>query len=303
MRAPIKRTAFTLYEHLSGYQYEKRRFKDRVGYELNLANPRSLNEKMEWKKLFDRDPLLVTTSDKYLGRRYIAAILGQEAAKEMLFPLLHVTETPNTIPFDTFPEEYILKANHASGWNRIVDQSNPAHHEQIIAECTAWLNEPYGFYKHEWAYKKVSRKIVIEKLMRDEEGYLPTDYKFHIFHGTCKFIHTTNKKSASRRRVLFTPDWQMLDVGWKHPKGEYVEPPRQLKTMIPLAEKLGAPFDYVRVDLYNIGERIYCGELTHYHGSGSEKFYPEHFDFDFGAYWNLTPHYWKKRTPISISTS
>jgi hypothetical protein len=95
-------------------------------------------------------------------------VLGQQEAEKILIPLLYVTDKPETIPFDDLPEEYIIKSNHASGWNMIVEKTSPpVNRKQIIAQCRKWLSKPYGLKRHEWAYQKIKRKIVIEKLLRD----------------------------------------------------------------------------------------------------------------------------------------
>ncbi|MDB5195559.1 MAG: hypothetical protein JWO84_743 [Parcubacteria group bacterium] len=287
--------AFDIGEHLTQYRSTRRTFKEKMGYDLDLAHPKSLNEKIVWKKLYDRNPLLVPTSDKYAVRAYVEEVLGAEGT-EILVPLHAVVEDARAIPFDTLPEEYIIKTNHDSGGNYIKRAGEPIDRAAVIRTFTNYLRETYGVLKHEWAYSKIrDRKILVEKLLRNEENDLAQDYKFHVFHGVCRFIHTTPKINGVRtgRRSLFDPAWKQFPVGWKHPQGPYVSPPPQLAEMIALAEKLAQPFDYVRVDLYNANGRIYFGELTHYHGSGTEKFIPESFDFEAGRWWNAVRGYWK----------
>lgn len=292
----IRGTVFDWYEKISGYAVQRRAFVEKLEYELNLHNPKSFSEKIVWKKIYDRNPLLPVTSDKYAVREYIMEVLGAEA-KDILVPLLWSGEDPRNIPFKKLPSEYVIKANHDSGGNIIVSADKEwlaAKH--IRKQVSEWLRLPYGLFKHEWAYKKIKPRIIIESLLRGEDGDLAQDYKFHVFHGQCRFIHTTPKVGGVRsgQRSLFTPEWRQIDVAWKHPKGPYVSPPKKLKDMIKLAEKLAAPFDYVRVDFYNPGDKIYFGELTHYHGSGMERFTPQDFDFEAGQYWSIISRYWEK---------
>ncbi|MGY2908694.1 ATP-grasp fold amidoligase family protein [Bradyrhizobium sp. URHC0002] len=288
---------FNFFETMSGYKYEKAMFLKYVGYELDLTNPKSLNQKIVWKKLFDRNPLLPPTSDKYLVREYVEKALGPEADK-ILVPLLYVGDDPRQIPFDTLPAEYVVKTNHDSGGTILVRTGENVDRQKMIVRLTKWLKIPYGIFKHEWAYWSIRRKVIVEALLREENGGIAQDYKFHVFHGTCKFIHATPKMDGERsgRRSLFTPDWRQLDAGWKYPKGPYISPPPRLSDMIRISEKLAAPFDYVRVDLFNPDDRIFFGELTHYHGSGREPLFPESFDFEGGSFWNIAPNYWIGKT-------
>jgi len=298
------RRVFLSIERLFCYPYAKRLFKKKLGYPLNLKNPRSFNEKINYKKLFDRDPLLVRTTDKYAVRGYVREILGDEAANNILIPLFCVVDRPNDIPFGKLPEECIMKVTNSSGGNHIIEEEKPTDRKSVVAFFHTWFIKSYGFYKHEWAYSQIKPRIVIEQLIRDNEGMLVQDYKFHVFHGKCKFIHTTPKVNGVRTgtRSLFTPEWELLDVASKHPKGSAVPPPPQLKEMLALVEKLAAPFDYVRVDLYSASGKTYFGELTHYHESGLAKIEPREADFTLGEYWNLVPHYWEQRPPFGQST-
>ncbi|MES2931081.1 MAG: ATP-grasp fold amidoligase family protein [Patescibacteria group bacterium] len=292
----VRAMLFEAYERAAGYPIEKDRFEHKLGYRLNLKNPRSLNEKIVWKKLFDRNPLLPYTSDKYRVRQYVRDTLGEEEASQVLIPLLHEGRNPEAIPFDTLPEEYIVKTNHDSGGHHIVQRGDGVDRAAIIAKFKNLLSRSYGVFKHEWAYWSIPRTLIVEALLRGEDGDLAQDYKFHVFHGTCRFIHTTPKVNGQRsgKRSLFTPAWEQLQVGWKHAQGPNVAPPAGLERMVRLAERLAAPFDYVRVDLYTVSGRIYFGELTHYHGNGRERFDPESFDFEAGSWWNIVPNYWLK---------
>jgi hypothetical protein len=251
---------------------------------------------MVWKKIYDRNPLIPLTSDKYLVREYVKETLGIDEAGKILVPLLYVTDDPETIPFDTLPEEYIIKTNHDSGGNIIVRKGEIPDRKKIIAQLKKWMSTPYGVFKHEWGYEQIRRKVIIEKLIRGEDGDLAQDYKFHMFNGKCRFIHTTPKVNGERsgKRSLFTPEWKLLPVGWKHAAGPDVAPPPLLSEMVRIAEKLAAPFDYVRVDLYYAAGRVYFGELTHYHGGGMERFDPGSFDFEAGKWWDIVPDYWMK---------
>ena len=147
---------------LSNYQLEKITFYKKVR-----------------KKIYDRNPLLPVTADKYRVRSYIKEILGEDKAKDLLIPLLYVTDKPETIPFEKFPSAFIVKPNHASGLKIIVEDVL-FNKKEIIKTCRRWIKTPYGMEKLEWAYHSIKRKIVVEKLLREEKTNILKEYLFHI---------------------------------------------------------------------------------------------------------------------------
>ena len=269
---------------VSNYQLEKIIFYKKLGYRLNLKNPRSFNEKVVWKKIYNRNPLLPVTVDKYQVRTYLKKILGNEKAEEILIPLLYVTDQPETIPFEKLPFAFIVKPNHASGLNIIVENSQ-FNKGKMIKALHRWLKICYGLNKLEWAYQPVKRKIIIEKLLFDEDGNVPKRFKFHIFHGKCKLVRVFfDKKHVSLSH--FDEKWNFLPVKMSTlPQGPKIRKPKNYKSMLAFAEKIAEPFDYIRVDLYNLNGKIYFGELTHYPNSGRGRFEPNSFDFELGKYW------------------
>ncbi|MFH2068590.1 MAG: ATP-grasp fold amidoligase family protein [Candidatus Omnitrophota bacterium] len=289
-------TFFALREKLTGYRREKRIFRRTRGFELNLKNPRSYSEKVVWKKIYDRNPLLPVVSDKYRVRQYLKDVMGKREAEKILIPLLYVTDRPETIPFDDLPEEYIVKANHGSGWIIIVEKNKPVDRKRIVAQCRKWLAKPYGLKNHEWAYQKIKRKIVVEKLLRDENGKIPADYKFLVFHGKCREVQVVYERFAETSVGWYGPEWDYLNIKGKGRWAKtavYVEKPAQLDSMTGLAEFLGTPFDFIRVDLYLVNNQIYFGELTNYPNSGRHSFSPVAHEYELGAEWKIVPGYWK----------
>ena len=286
--------AFSALERLTGYRKEKRKFKRASGYEINLKNPLSFEEKIVWKKIYDRNPLLPIITDKYMVRGYLKDILGEGDAEKILVPLFYVTDKPETIPFDNLPQEYIIKPNHASHRYIIVEKPKAVDRGQIISKCREWLIEPYGLRMHEWAYQKIKRKIVVEKLLRDESGNFPIDYKFYVFHGKCHLIQVVYGMLADKSFGYYTPEWEYLNIQRLVKSAERKPRPRSLGSMIGLAESLGAHFDFISVDLYLFNDKIYFGELTNYTGSGYFSWDPKSFGFELGEKWKIVPGYWKK---------
>jgi len=269
-------------EQLFGYPFLHALFKKKLEYNLNLKNPNSFNEKLNLKKLQDRNPLLTLTADKYLVREFVSS----RVSKDILIPLLYETFKPEEIPFKKLKKNYIIKANHGSGTNIIIREGEEIDRTKIISKCKDWLKKPYGHRNFEWGYQNIKRRIILEELLQDKDGKVPVDFKFYQFNGKCKLIHVDFERyGESRSRSIFNTSWELLDVQYEYPKGPYINPPKNLNKMIQIVEKLSIGFDFVRVDLYNHLGKIYFGEMTHYPGNGMEKFTPQSFDFELGKYW------------------
>jgi len=281
------------------YEDEKQRFKSKQGYELNLDNPQSFNEKVVCKKLFDRNPLLVLTADKYRVRQYIREKIGWEAEYHLI-PLLFVTDNPETIPFDRLPEQYIIKPNNGAGRWIIVESIKDyrteytvdrigtfydIENEKIINYCKQWFKTVHGAEWHEWAYGEIEPLIVVEELLY-ENANIPFSYKFCMFDGECKMIYVLNRDDITIN--IYDADFNMLDVKRKHhPLGPRKEKPKEFGKMIGFAEKLSEGFDFVRIDFYLVDDYVYFGEITHYPGSGHGVFEPQEYDFELGRCWKL----------------
>ncbi len=282
-----------LLNKISNCTPEKYRFLKEVGYWPDIKNPRSFNEKVFWKKIHDRNPLLVKTSDKYRVRSYIKDVLGEERAEEILIPLLHVTDNPEDLPFDKLPENFVIKPNHASG-KVIISKDGGYDEEKITKTCNFWLKTSYGKAALEWAYQNIDRKILVEKLLTDEEGKVPDDYKFYMINGECEFLQINLDRFSNIKKSLYYPNWEKIPAIHNRPPGPEVPEPENLDEMLEISERLSQDFDMVRVDLYSLKGKTYFGELTHYPVSGMGRFEPRKFDYKFGKSWEIEPEYWKE---------
>lgn len=292
-RYSIQSIYYDITGKVTKYSRLRREFRKRVGYELNLESPKSFNEKICWKKIYDRNPLLPIVADKYKVREYVQSILGDEA-DDILIPLLYVTDDPETIPFDGLPEEYIIKANHGSRTNIIVQKDQDVNKRDIITQCKKWLNLTYGLSAYEWAYQNIDKKIIIEELLRDSKGEIPVDYKFHIIHNKCELIQVDYNRHENHTMTFYSPEWVPLDIEkGRNGRGPISPRPNSLKKMISISERLSTSFDYIRIDLYAIDNRIYFGEMTNYPASGFGPWRPQRFDFELGEKWRIIPNYWK----------
>lgn len=284
-------------DKLLGFKNLKRKFYANLGYNLDLQNPRSFNEKIHWKKLNDRNPLIPLTADKYRARTHLKEVLGEERAQKVLIPLYQVVKDPDDINFDALPDKFVIKPNHGSGMHLLVEDKQSIDRKTVIKLCKKWLYFNYGLYQYEWAYRHIDRLIIIEKMLECKKGLLPMDYKFYCFHGKCSWIRVSeNRFDSMEAYAYFDTAWNSIKI---NDPGQYEmetvpSKPDNLGEMLSLAEKLAEKFDAVRIDLFNCDGQIYFGEISHYDASGMAKFDPESLDFEIGALWKITQDYWER---------
>jgi len=290
----VKRTAYTISQWILGYPNEREIFLAIHGYPLDLKNPRSFTEKIVWKKIYDRNPLLPRITDKFLVRDYVREKLGPGKADEILIPLLFYSKDPAAIPFEQLPDQFIIKPNHASGRILIVRDKREIDQDAIIATCRDWLSDTHYFYRHEWAYQKIKPMILVEPLLLGVDGNVPREIKFHVFHGKCKRVVVIVGRYADLKQSNFDENWNYLETETSYPMGPPLPKPVNFQQMLSLAEKLAEDFDYIRVDLFDLDGRIYFSELTSYTNSGDINYNPTEYDFEIGANWKIVSGYWKK---------
>ncbi|WP_075352597.1 ATP-grasp fold amidoligase family protein [Algoriphagus marinus] len=264
----IRDSFYNLRQRVLGYPKLKKSFYFLHGYKLNLESPTTLPERIIHKKIHDRNPLIVLTSDKLKVRDYIKDVLGEEAANEILIPIYHVSKTGLDIPHQEWDFEFFMKANHFSGGNMLV---KPGEDPDLVKEnCQKWLSSSYGQGMHEWAYRDIPRRIICEKVLRDENGKIPQDVKIYCFHGKARMILFVSDRFEGQKRLYTDENLNpiygvMMDGSLQL---EQIPNFPLLDQMKEIAEKLASPFEFVRVDLYSIGTRIFFGEITQYPGSG-----------------------------------
>lgn len=277
------------------YEPEIARFKSIHGYPLDLDNPKSFNQKIMHKKLFDRNPLLPITADKYRARNYIRSKLGY-TTEAHLIPLLWVCQRPEDIPFDHFPDSYIIKPNNGAGRWVICNKgsfninkhpvSRSLSRKEQIDVCKRWFHSVHGQADREWVYGEIAPLIIVEKLIQDRQGNIPWDYRFCMFAGKCKMIYVTNYEGIKQYFSFYDESWNKLNVR-RELIGEPVAKPACFDEMLRAAEVLSKDFDFVRIDFFVADGYYYFSEITHYPGSGYSKITPTEFDFKLGEYWEL----------------
>lgn len=269
------------YNHMSDEEYLSRKYQLYFGQKLDLQNPQTFNEKLQWLKLYNRKPEYTVMVDKYKVREYIA----QELGEEYLIPLLGVWDNPDEIDFDALPNQFVLKCNHNSGLGMcICKDKSELDISKVKVELRKGLKQDYYLTGREWPYKDVPRKIIAEKYMEDVSGDLK-DYKFYCFNGEMKFVMINSDRNTSRptRADYFDWDFNWLDFTWGYSHAEvHPKKPEQFEKMVAIVEKLAKGLPHIRVDLYDCNGKIYFGELTFFDGSGFDKIEPLEWDYKIG---------------------
>ncbi len=257
----------------------KYRFKRSLGYSLNLNNPKSFNEKIQWLKLNDRSHLHILCADKYAVRQHVSDKIGSKH----LIPLILATQDPEEVQPEKLPDyPVIIKTNHGSGGVNIIKDKTLVNWSGLRKNLRRALKNKYDYSLGEWQYQKIQPYIVIEKLLLDGRGQIPNDYKLHCFNGKVAFIQVDMDRATNHRKNIYDADWNFIDVKFNFEIGGPVERPQTLEEMIRLAEIFAKDFIYVRVDFYEVNNHIYFGELTFHPASGMGKFEPQIWDFTFG---------------------
>ena len=271
------------YDKLSDREYLEKKFYAMLGYSLDLSNPQTFNEKLQWLKLYDRKPEYTMMVDKYKVREYIKEKLGEE----YLIPLLGVWDKAEDINFDKLPNRFVLKCNHNSGLGMYIckDKSKLTENQikAIRKNLIKGLQQDYYLTGREWPYKNVPRKIIAEKYMEDETGQL-RDYKFYCFNGEPKIIMINSDREIGKTKAdYFDMDFNWLDLKWGY-EHALVKPlkPINFEKMKELAVVLSKNIPELRVDFYEVNNKIYFGELTFFDGSGFDKIEPKEWDKKLG---------------------
>ena len=276
--------ALGIFKWMDDEHFLKMKYKSLFHKKLNIENPQTFNEKIQWLKLFDHNPQYSTLVDKYEVRKFIANIIGEQ----YLIPLLHVYTDPEEINFDELPTRYVIKCNHNSGLGMFINNGNiVVDRKKIIKNLKAGMQENFYLVNREWPYKNVKKKILIEKYMVDESGYELKDYKIFVFNGIPQFIQVDFDRFTNHHRNFYDTSWSYVPFTTCYPTdpGKQIPRPSCLDEMLNIARKItsaiGKPA-FCRIDLYVINNKIYFGEITFYHGAGFERFYPDEYDYILG---------------------
>lgn len=262
--------------------YVRLKYRKAFGHWPNLRNPQTFNEKLNWLKLYDRNPLYTRMVDKYEAKRYVADLIGEE----YIIPTLGVWDRAEDIDFDALPDKFVLKATHDSGRVIICKDKAKLDRAKAVRDMKASLKRNFYAVTREWPYKNVKPRIIAEQLLECTDNSELADYKVHNFNGTPKVILVCRDRFAESGLTedFYDMEWTHLNVRRPgHPNAPIAESrPAELDKMLELSEKLSNGYPFMRTDFYTIGGKVYFGEITLYPASGAVPFEPSEYDDLFG---------------------
>lgn len=255
------------------YAIRMKRFAD-------LNCPRTFNEKIMYRKIYDRSDLYSRMADKLEAKEVVKRLNHNICVPCNLW----VGNDFSRLNLDDMPGKFVFKANHASGTNLIVLNKNDVSIDQLVSTRDKWFRHEQHHTMGEWAYKNIKKKVFIEEYL-DFSGTSPDDYKFFVYHGVVRFIQLDRGRFSYHTRNMYDRDWNDLGFRYSYPRGENLAKPAFIDDMIGIAEAISMGVDFVRVDLYYHEGKVWFGEYTIYPGGGYEKFPHVEADLLFGEYW------------------
>lgn len=246
----------------------KMKYKLMMGTKLDLENPKTFNEKLQWLKLHDRNPEYTKMVDKYEAKEYVANTIG----KEYIIPTLGVWDKFDDIDFDALPNEFVLKPTHTSGNVFICKDKSKIDYKKLKKQVNKWLKRDYYRIHREWPYKNVKPRIIAEEYMENKDHTSIKDYKFYCFNGQVDYVMIcTGRETGHPKFYFYNKEWNfmrnMSNDGMKL-EGKLEEKPIGIEKMFEIAEKLSQGIKFVRMDLYNVNEKIYFRRIYVFPSSG-----------------------------------
>lgn len=260
--------------------YLKILFRSILGYPLDLENPKTFNEKLNWMKLNLRKDIFTKMVDKYEVKFLVADLIGEEYVVENL----GVWEKWDHIDFDSLPEQFVLKTTHNSGGVIIINDKNKMDFRQNAKKLKEHLRHKHFFLSREWPYKNVKPKIIAERLLENSEEILT--YKFFCFNGKARLLYVSKGRHLGQETFnYFDMNFNPLNIVRKGnpPSEDVFEKPFNWQEMVNVAEKLADPnLPFIRVDLFNVSGRVFFNEFTFYSEGGFGLLFPSSWDLELG---------------------
>ena len=268
-----------------------------MGKKLDLKNPKTFNEKLQWLKLYNHNPAYTVMVDKVKAKEYVAKLIGEEH----IIPTLGVWDDPDDIDFDALPNQFVLKCNHNSGTGMcICRDKSKLDIEKVKAELRKGLKENYFMRWREWPYKNVPRKILAEKFMQDMGEQAQSiskaqlkelnDYKFFCFNGEPRYCQVISDRNTDEKIDFYDMHWKRLvglvglvGLNDKVHNSEYAIPcPESFEDMKQMASLLAKSIPFSRIDFYEINHQAYFGEITFFPATGFGNFNPREWNVKMG---------------------
>ena len=264
-------------------------FEKIVGSVPDFEHPRSHNEKINWRKLYDRNPIYPVISDKLRVRDFVSGVLGQQAANDLFPKLLGVSANPSARWLRGFGDGIAIKANNGCGTNLFVMPGDHPDWDEYARTARRWMRQKHSVLLQEWAYWQIPPCVIVEDLLMTPDRRRADDIKFSMFDGVCRYLQVDHDRFGNHTEGFFRADGAPVDVlTYPLPRADFIAH-KDFDLMLSVAEKLSVGFDYIRVDFLVAGDRFALNEMTVYRGSGLNRFIPEAVDFEFGSYWTLHP--------------
>jgi hypothetical protein len=288
----VKNFIYTAMKIIPDETYLKMLYRIKIGEKLNLSTPQTFNEKLQWLKLHDRKPEYTKMVDKLEVKKYVSELIGEQ----YIIPTLGVWDNFDNIDFNSLPNQFVLKCTHDSGGLVICKDKKSLDKTAAKSKIEMALKRNFYYVAREWPYKNVKPRIIAEEYMADsgkKNGDVVddnlTDYKIFCFDGVPKLIMTVRDRQLGSGKSLhriYDTDWNITDIDLDHRGGEKVSEarPDQLNEMLNIASVLSKGIKHLRVDLYIVDGKIFFGELTFYHMSGFENWYPKEWNKKLGEY-------------------
>ena len=258
-------------------------FKLKQGYSLNLKNPKTYNEKLQWIKLYDKNEWMPKCCDKYAVREYIEKM----GCTELLNTLYWHGTNPDNIPYDDLPDKFVIKVTHGSTFNIIVTDKSKLNKEETKKKLQKWLKAKFIPCYGEWFYGKIPPQIIIEQFLEDGHGNDLYDYKVFCFNGKAKLVDVHCGRFGTHKRNIYDMNWNLQKVNFKYDNFDGVEKPEVFDELIEKAELLSSTFHHARVDFFIVNQKIYFGEITFTNGAGFDRITPYDFDIKMGNWLKL----------------
>lgn len=279
---------YGFFNKVSDDVYLKWMYRIWMGKKLNLDEPKTFNEKLQWLKLHDRKPMYTQMVDKCEAKKYVSEKIGGG----YIIPTLGVWNSFDEIDFDELPDQFVLKTTHDSGGVVICRDKSAFDINLAKKKIVKSLKTNYYMQGREWPYKDVQPRIIAEKFMIDETGDTITDYKFYCFNGEPRYLYVSYGLEDHRTAALsfLTLNWEFAPFSRSDYKAfeELPKKPHLFNEMVEIAKHLASNIDFIRIDLYEINNQIYFSELTFYPCSGLMLFVPEEWDYRMGRMLDLS---------------
>ena len=284
----IHNVSKTSFSHLiSDKLFLKMQYKATFGKKLDLKNPKTYNEKLQWLKLYNRKTIYTEMVDKYEAKKYVSELIGEE----YIIPTLGVWDNFDDIDFDKLPDKFVIKCTHDSGSVVICRDKNTFDLDKAKTKINKSLKRSLFWHGREWPYKNLKPRIIAEQYLEDEFSKELSDYKFYCFNGEPRILYVSRglENHETARISFVTLDWEQAPVKRGDFKSfEQLPPkPKTFDLMMELAKKLSENIPFLRVDFYDINGQLYFGELTFFPGAGFTVLEPEEWDYTLGNWIRL----------------